>query len=381
MKNQKTILGVMLCSLGVVFSGSSTFAYNPYDIEYAGGSPLGSGNVQVVDQSVMDSIKPLLNGDDVVATPSDPTKWNDGYIKDLNQCKKAQYFIYNDVSEPMLMSTSSANANSDYEVVFSNASYSAVATINNIYLESGGSDVSTKSENRAASSANGATIAILNNSNAIYGGVQIYNDVACTEPDYDASNLDPTSGDKLFLDLTINFYKNETEEPYQSDSLYFGLTDIDAAQSFKILSTENLLVPENMYAVNMANLQPNNGSLLRNMYVQDGNYIYSEYDPTTGEVIATQNISNIYTRLAAKTQTDGLNIVFGFASSAGSGIEYYERAPEAKEDPSIVVPNTGTPTGEVNAMLIPVSIIGVSAFSLLIRFLPQLSRKKVDFNK
>lgn len=381
MKNQKTILGVMLCSLGAALSGSSALAYNPYGIEYAGGSPLGSGNVQVIDQSVMDSIKPLLNGDDVVAMPSDSTKWSDGYIKDLNQCKKAHYFIYNNAPEPMLMSTSSSSANSDYEVVFSNASYSAVATINDIYLESGGSDVSTKSENRAASSANGAAIAILNNSNTIYGGVQIYNDATCTEPDYDTSNFNPTSGDKLFLDLTINFYKNETEEPYQSDSLYFGLTDIDAAQSFKILSTENPLVPENMYTVDMANLQPNNGSSLRNMYVQDGNYIYSEYDPTTGEVIATQNISNIYTRLAAKTQTEGLNIVFGFASGAGSGIEYYERVSEAKEDPSIVVPNTGTPTGEVNAMLIPVSIIGVSAFSLLIRFLPQLSRKKVDFNK
>lgn len=475
MKNKNIkIMGAALAVAGSVLSGASAFADNPYGIEYTGGEPLGANNVQI-DPTLVNSLTPLLDGENVRAYPLNPEDWREGYINDLGQCKKGYYYIYGNtpVVENSTMLTSDGASSSSNGIVFTNGRYTAIATINDIYYDSASSDTTPNGGPQSGSSSNGVTVSITADGNYIFGGFPAYTDSRCQQQDPDVNRLSSDINKKMFVNTTINFYKGDSTTPYKNDSLYFGITDIDAAQSFKILNPDNQLVPTNMFAKSAEDLQGPNGSSLRNMYVSGENYIYSEYNSSSNGAIDTDDISNIYTKLTSDTQDNGVNMIFGFARGAASGITYYtekviikydadangeitgvteenieagnlvngstvkakngfrlkhwvadvdvrlengstikagepitpeqvkqivadeditltaifeageeeEESATEDEEEVIAVPDTGASTGEKNAVLIPVSFVGIILLTLFIRSLPRLTHKKIGFNK
>lgn len=105
--------------------------------------------------------------------------------------------------------------------------------------------------------------------------------------------------------------------------MYFGLTDVDAGQSYKILNDGNKLSSSNMYAKSAELLQPEDSDL-RNMFVSSGNYIYSQYN-ADGHFNIREKGNDVFVKLNEATQKDGLDVVFGFSGLAWSGVEYYAK--------------------------------------------------------
>ena len=168
----------------------------------------------------------------------------------------------------------------------------------------------------------------------LVAGGNVYSDNECkTSLGY--NGLGPWSGDKVFIELNLKLHKRGKSEIFKSNEQYFGITDIDSGQSYKILNSDNLLSKSNMFTRNWEHLQQaNNAWGLKNRFVGDSNYIFSEnYWDSAAE--KTRNVgiddsnspSDIFVKLKddGTAQNSGLNVVFGYAMGAGSGIEYYTK--------------------------------------------------------
>ena len=59
------------------------------------------------------------------------------------------------------------------------------------------------------------------------------------------------------------------------------------------------------------------------MFVSDGNYIYSQYSGR--EYFTTEDKANVFVTINKQTQAEGINVVYGYAVYAGSGIEFYAK--------------------------------------------------------
>ncbi len=306
--NTKITKSIMaLGVLGSTLSGANAFASSAdYGIVYSGGQNLGSGNV-TINQSLIDGLSPLIkvSSKSNQSTKNNSAKWNTAYMKDGEVCRT---YYYAKVSQDAPIVESD---NLGFTVV--NERYQADVSIKSVTSEDLGAKVTA--------------IGFVPELGFIYGGWRPYTDAACTTPVEGVKALTSRdSDDRIFVNTVIKMHKKNETTPVKSDQLYFGITDIDAAQSFKILNADNQLSPTNMFAKNADDLQPTE-TALRNKFVASGNYIYSEYVKSgdSSSHIATDGISNIYVKLTEATQEEGVNIVYGFVQSAGSGLEYFAK--------------------------------------------------------
>ncbi len=429
-------MAIAIALFGAQLSSASVFASNQYDIDYSGGAPLGPDNV-IIEPTFLDNVTPLIKANAVSTTPTQPDRWSEGYIKDSGICRPA--FFYTVHAGPILQSVQQNRA-----FTISNGQYRAEVEILGETLE----DLNEGDY----------SIAILPNYSYVYAGWQIYTDDTCETLDESITPLRYDTPGRIFVNMVVTLYWEGSTTPLIADNLYFGITDIDAAQSYMIINENNRFSSDNMFAILSENLQPGPDGL-RNMFVEEGSYIYSEYNLNGGQIVRSNDLANIYTELFQETQEVGLNLVFGYSAPAASAIEYYiekynvqydadengaitgitdeelfpgenasgssykpkstfrflhwiadvdvvlEDGTEIKAgDPitdkqiksvivdknikftaifedDIKVPNTGASTMDLNATQITISTIAVLLLALMIRALPRLTHKRVDFNK
>ena len=301
--------------LGALLFVPNTFADNPYGINYSGGTELGASNVQI-NPTLVNELAPLIKYGTQMGnriTASENGGWKEGYIN-TNNCSKAYYLEYPSVDGGIkVASNRTTDISPSYTI--SNNDYSIVVKIDDVFLDGITEEsLEGKSIAVAASQKNGG----------LHVGYKIYTDDTCKTVDENIKGMNTTDNGKVFVETNIKLYKNGTE--YVSNGLYFGLVDIDAAQSYKILNEGDSLKASNMYAESAAKLQPTDSSIVsRNRFNASSNYIYSEYiDSGKGFNIETSG-NDIFVKLSNKAQTDGLNMVFGFVGSAGSGVQYYAK--------------------------------------------------------
>ena len=430
---------VAMALVGAMFCAPNTFADNSYGINYAGGEPLGASNVQI-NPGYVNSLTPLLQAGSVETVPDDYHNWTRAYIKDWGSCVPIYYYTV--TNRQIFLSASPSNR----QVTISNDQFRAELTILDEVIENNNSDYNI-------------AIGFMPNNSYVYVGWQPYYDTACEQPVEDITILNRNDGMRAFIEMNVSLYEQDSDKPYTAKNLLFGITDIDAGQSYKILNQDSLLRTSSMYAKSAEALQSQEpGANLRNMFVSSGNYIYSEY--TDDIWLGIVQDSDIYAALGSEAQNEGTHFVFGFVGHAASGIEFYatpfdiqygadengsitgvndekvfpNRNPngssyQAKakyifshwiadvdvtlEDGTIIkagdpitdaqikqvvvdkdikftaifeaespaVPNTGASTSSSNAVQIVTSVFGVLIGALIIRSLPRLSRKKVNFDK
>ncbi|MBO7132436.1 hypothetical protein J6V85_04265 [Candidatus Saccharibacteria bacterium] len=283
-------------------------ATNPYSIEYTGGVALGTANVQI-DSELVESLTPLMQIDsNVTVDVSDSNLIRDGYLLSGslgNQCRAVKYVT--------VSNEDTISLEDDVTYYLTQDQYTISVAFNNIVLEN---------------IEDGKTYAVGIDSNAsvLYTGYQIFDDSSCQTARGDIDYLGQGPTERIFVDMIMKIHNAyRLDSPLLFNNLYFALTDIDMAQSYKILNSGNTLKKSHMVAADPEDLQSRRGSTLRNMYVEGGDYIYSEYS-YDGFRMSTLNLpdtANVYTNIYRKTQNDGLNIVLGFVTNAYNGIEYY----------------------------------------------------------
>ena len=229
------------------------------------------------------------------------SQWSNGYFNDSGTCRPVRYLSITN------------NETNYYDVGFSISKndYTATIKINKVSLE-----------NITLGTGEKITVGITPGLSFLYAGFNVYPDAECSGtrlPNIKPLRVNNGDDGRVFVETNISLDKNN--EDFTSRGLYFGIIDIDAAQSFKILNNGNELTKERMIAKNLEDLQ--DGSALKNRFNSAGHYIYSDYDAVNNKTVVTSNTSNIYVPLSLATQTEGLNMVFGYAGQAASGIAYY----------------------------------------------------------
>lgn len=311
---KRLMVGAIIAALlSVNFGTLSVFAYNPYNIDYSGGVELGASNVQI-DPELINSLIPLFKGPVTDGVMGDSNYLN-GYIKDGNECRQFMYYALRSHAEEVmkLLETSKATTTSSPYFVWANDSYAIGVSILDTTVEALDDD-------------DYFAFGAIPGEDRIYGGVQVYSDPTCASPDQSISVLGQNDDERIFIEMNIKLYKvdaKDENDTYVANDVFFGIEDIDNAQSFMILNPDNVLEKSNMYAKSAAALQPTSGTSLKNRYSSNGKYIYSEYNSLTGEMFGIDSGSDVYVRLTEETQRNGLDIVFGFAGPAKSEIALY----------------------------------------------------------
>ena len=318
MKKMKVGVAVILAVAAVAsMRASNVFAANSYGINYSGGAELKGGvNVQI-NPNLINGLTPLVkyggSESNVVNFSGPSNAWTEGYIK-TSVCHKVSYSKIipgSDFAEGLAYSISK----NPYSI---NVGLSKVE-VDGFSLDSGYDFV---------------PIAISHINGGLYVGPQIYSDNTCSNEVAKAEEL-PANGSKgkIFVETNIKIY--EDSKSLISDGLYFGITDVDAGQSYKILNEDNYLTQSNMYAKDSRTLQPEDSDL-KNMYNSAGKYIYSQpaFNIDSGSDIFVSVNETVL-------KSNGLRVVFGFTAPAGSGVEYYAKQFVVK----YVSDNNGSITG------------------------------------
>ncbi|MBR3138835.1 hypothetical protein IKG38_02390 [Candidatus Saccharibacteria bacterium] len=439
-KIKKTLLA-SLALFGVAMPSASVFAVD-YQMDYTGGTELQ--NSVELNPSLIDSLSPLIQINMTSLETSSSNRWQNGYIPSGEFCYPYRYFKVSDSetsSQTRELSATFYNDKYATDIQFANITLSHPAGDNKYYA-----------------------IGLTEYDGYLETGWLVYSDKDCSIPVDDIKALTLAEEEKIFIETKLSVRYQNSTKPLISNGLYFGLTDIDASQSYKILNTDNMLNAANMFTKSTEGLQPDSSvTPLRNMFNADEHYIYSQYDiaqnPTS---ISLPSTANIYVKLSEDTQQEGLKMVFGFANTAGSGVEYYakqfkvsyesdehgeilgienesviggenpsgtEQVPEegyinknwvadvdvelsdgtkikagdpltdaqildvvvdqdivftalhvTEETPAPAVPETGMSTKITDAATIAtVSVFGVLFLALMVRALPRITRKKVNF--
>ncbi len=281
----------------------SSFADNNYysGMDYAGGEPLSAENV-TVNAELVSGLTSLVKMSDreVEYKYSTSDKWEDGYVKSGSNCKSVKFF----------RARKGDQINSDDNLSFkvSKNQYTVEVEFNDVFIDN---DITEA-----------LAVGIMPYNGYIFYGQVIYTDTECTSLDVDIVGAGNPSGKDAFLKLKVRLFAGEEE--VVSDGLYFGITDIDAAQSYRILNEGNQLSKNNMFVEDANSLQSDTSDF-KNMFVEseEGNYIYSQYDDTYLNI--TNGKNNIFVRLNRETQEEGLELVWGFKGLAWSGVEYYAK--------------------------------------------------------
>lgn len=307
--NKLKIWASVLSFVGSSIASPAVFAEN-YGITYSGGEDLGTSNV-TINEELVDGLFPLIQETPVSLEFSNSTRWQkEGYIKDkAGGCNKVRY--------TKITSNDNITASDNMSFTVKSGQYKAKVDI-----------VSSSLENFSDPDRN-INVAVMVGYSLVYVGWPIYQDSTCSD-DHRVEGDDNQGF--IRADNTRAFIKMHSElskgsKRFNKEGIFFGITDIDAAQSYKILNAGNELTKDNMYARSAADLQsPDADDPFRNKFVADGNYIYSSYSTTQYPYALATSKSNIYVPLTMATQEAGVDFVFGFANSyAASAIEYYSR--------------------------------------------------------
>lgn len=308
MKRKKVLaLAALMCMSA---QSGSAFAANRYNIEYSGGEILSSSNVNVVPS--LKDLTPLqkFGPDQGNKIQFSSSQWKSAYLKvvksnNVFECHPYHYISFD--GDPKEHDFSDVY----YTITASDNSYSTTVQIDRTVID--GSWKGTRKFDIGVD-ANGSI-------GAGHGGM-LYTDAECkgSKVDSDMPSLSTVDNIKLFIQTNIKI--NRHGESFTSDEMYFGITDIDAAQSYKILNSGSELSSNSMYAMSDAAFVTKDG--LHNMFVSGTgkNYIYSElndsghFDTTGGD---------IYAKIDRSVQQSGLQMVFGYMTGAGSGVEYYAK--------------------------------------------------------
>ena len=321
----KILFGAIPLVIATVVAMGNILASGTYDMPYSGGSELKE--VVIEDANLIDSLSPLVAKKEGITTTTGAGNWIKNVYKkpDGDSCvaTSALTFSLGDYSNVIGSSFKISGKEYDATVVFEDVYMTAV----------GGTSGNITSNDKF-------TISIVQTSIVMGVGYQLYDQAGCDSDDKidGIKHLDTTDGAKIFVKTRIYLRKKNQTDNFVADGIYFRLSDIDAAQSYKILNSGNELTANNgsgngnMYARSKTTLSPTSGSL-KNMFNND--YIYSQF---SGEDFINCNSSathgctdaNIYVPLTITTQSDGLNMVFGFANAAGSGMEFYAEQFEVK---------------------------------------------------
>ena len=309
-------LAIALIALPLIVWSGFTFAANSYNIEYSGGTELSASNVKTLTGNLTTLVE--SNNGQVQVSTSNSSKWKSGYIYNTagdNTCIPFHYFFVNNSSNITASDGLSFRLTSG-----TNGKYDIEAQITSVTLDT-----------TEPNSGREYVVGVAEQQGFLYSGWwQVFHDAECTNAVRKTDDSETLNGltrsrpDKIFVQLKTKLHKHNETAVFKSNEQYFALTDIDAAQSYKILNSDNQLSANNMYTIDISRLQPTN-TTLRNMFVSNnnGNYIYSQY--TESEDIGLRGGNDIFVELNDNTQSNGLDIVFGFAEAAGSGLEYYSR--------------------------------------------------------
>lgn len=303
----KGIIASLLAIPAALLGSGNVFADNSYNINYSGGSDLGASGTIKIDKDLVENIEnsSLLNpGESTTKLTIKGDGWQSGYYKLDDDCREAVYY----------KATKSGTV-SNLSFAIENNKYAADIVIKKIELDG----ISLSQGQFVPIVIDKETKSIFVKSGAIYPNSYCANEVAgVVGPAHD--------GKKAFVEMNIKLREASKTTTYLSDKLYFGITDIDSAQSFKILNQGNGFSESTTLAKSKEDLQRNKqDGNYKNKFVtaSNGNYIYSEYSNTSPFILDNGNTANIYVKLSNQTQTDGLNVVFGYASDAASAIEYF----------------------------------------------------------
>ena len=305
---------IALAFVGIVTQPASVFAANNnYGIDYSGGVHLGTDHTVDNVNYAPDMIGELefLVGSGVPDSITfSPGNWERAYMKEAdNSCSSVNYVkIYDGASiDPNLWFT------------LKKGNYSQTVKL----VDFGLNDVVTSETNALALA--------VPYYGTIQSGMHLYADSECTTQISDIRDLNAGNDGQAFYETNITLSREGVSD-FTSNSLYFEISDIDNAQSFKIMNAESQLIKDNMFAIDYDALQPNyKGDWAAdpryNMYVGkdlsgDGiPYIYSPFP----KMVASPDTSNIYVKLAPSTQREGLELIVGFASGAGSRLSYFAK--------------------------------------------------------
>lgn len=174
-------------------------------------------------------------------------------------------------------------------------------------------------------------VSVIENTSSVHVGETIYSDSNCTN---ELKSQIALGDHRVFLEMNAKLFKNSKNSHRQvaSDGVYFGINDIDAAQSYKILNDESKFVANQMITASKENLKDGyvevsaeNPTALENKFVSDGNYIYSQYalGNTQKHIQNTKADALMLSPVAKETLESGMDFTFGFVKSAYSGIQFY----------------------------------------------------------
>lgn len=306
-------LAIVPVLAGIVMSAPVSAA-NPYGINYSGGQDLGTGNVSM-NPGLIDGLTPLIDGEVTVSAPSG---WQKGYVQWGERCHPYSFvkvWENNQFAENQLK----------YTVAHGN--YVDNISIKNIAIE----DFNVSEDAPTTVGVNMTNGWIFTG----WGKDMIFSDSACTNNiSSNFVSLSPVTGGKVFVETLQKLTKKGQSGTFTLNGLYYGITDIDAAQSYKIMNNGAKLTSENMIAKSATALQDNRNysttypatNSLRNKFVANGNYIYSEFDTSIGWPYAMDGEgADVFVKIPVSVQEEGLDIVYGFARHAGSGLGYFAK--------------------------------------------------------
>lgn len=316
-KHNIKALALTLPLVGSALASPAVFAdefYN-YGIDYTGGAAvMGSSKLSDIVNAEGSGGATLANSLSKIITTRGTTSfsgsWLNGYYATTNAgedvCLPTKYILVsNTEGAPSGLSFTTTNKDSGYSLKVSIESTSTVLDITKVSR---------------------VPIAVVEGSSAIHVGEVIYTDSACTTRVKDADNA-PNRDAKMgigdgnvFVEMSAKLYKGEKQ--FVADGLYFGIEDIDAAQSYRILSTDSMFDAAKMISPDPSAIDSGSTAELTNQFYPTGHYIYSMYT-TSGDFIQNDTSHRLLSPVTKTTMQNGLDFVFGFAKGAGSGILFY----------------------------------------------------------
>ena len=318
MKKYRSVgLSVVATICCATLIGQSVFALNPYNITYSGGEPLGADNVNIDPSLATFTNLVTAGGHNYVYSPKSVEVfgdgWKEGYLFLTGRCAKFSYI--------KVWSSHQYDVSSNLGWTMYGSKYEVRNSIKDIVMD----NVPQFTSDSAT------TIGVRMDDGFLmvgFGDEYVYEDSKCTQQVAGLQNFvetAPMSENKtIFVETKSHLFKNGTTESLTSGDVYYVISDIDNAQSYKILNSDLQLSPDNMYAISAENLQQNRyDGPESNMFNPIAHYIYSEYNNGSD---MDGNDAHVFVKMSAEDLTDGVDIVYGFARYAGSSVgEFYAK--------------------------------------------------------
>lgn len=308
------VLALSLPVLGSVLASPATFAtgISDYNINYSGGTKLSSNVVE--KSNILNNLTPLITDKVTTSfTNSTSVSWREAYYKSNNtSCKKTHYVVVKD--------TNQIADNGPSFTLTSESGYSLDVTIKSITTDN---TIDT-------------VVGVIDDTSAVHVGEPLYNTDQCAENDYAVidGQLLVKNDKRVFVDMIGTLKKDGNV--FNHDGVYFGITDIDAAQSYKIMGSSQFVANEmitpskSILDDNAVYPTPPQGTTINldNYFVtsQNGNYIYSQFATSPDNGYWLQNSNGVKSAVYSpvqKSDLSNLNFIFGFAKGAGSQIRLY----------------------------------------------------------